>query len=69
VLGEQFLVRFLVNGVMAVTVRQKDVERVVCPSPTKGWARVADLTADYPAFRAVRLTSLGGVLGTVVARP
>ncbi len=68
-LGEQFLVRFLVNGVMAVTVRQKDVERVVCPSPTAGRAQVADLTADYPAFRSVRLTSLHGALGTVVAQP
>ncbi|MCD4526023.1 hypothetical protein [Nocardioides sp. cx-173] len=68
-LGEQFLVRFLVDGVMAVTVRQKDVERVLCPSPREGRARVADLTARHPAFRTVRLASFQGTLGTMVARP
>ena len=31
-LGAQFLVRFEVNGMTAVTVRQKDVERVLCPA-------------------------------------
>ena len=31
-LGAQFLVRFLVNDVITVTVRQKDVEQVLCPS-------------------------------------
>ena len=68
-LGEQFLVRFLVNGVMAVTVRQKDVERVLCPSPDAGRARVADLTDTYPTFRSVRLTALHGTLGAIVAQP
>ena len=35
-LGFQFLVRFNVNGTPVVTVRQKDVETVFCPSPDDG---------------------------------
>ena len=34
----QFLVRFNVNGNPVVTVRQKDVEKVFCPSPEAGKA-------------------------------
>ncbi len=47
-LGFQFLVRFNVNGTPVVTVRQRNVEKVFCPSPLDGKARVADLTADAP---------------------
>ena len=39
-LGFQHLVRFNVNGVPTVTVRQKDVERVFCPSPDDGQGHV-----------------------------
>ena len=38
-----------------MTVRQKDVEKVFCPSPGVGKAKVADLTDRHPAFRNVRL--------------
>ena len=66
-LGFQFLVRFNVNGVPAVTVRQKDVERVLCPSPYAGYVKVADLTATYPAFRNVPLRAIGGAAGAIIA--
>jgi len=68
-LGEQFLVRFNVNGSPAVTVRQKDVERVLCPSPYPGRLRWADLTKPNPVFTSVRLTDVPGDLGAIVARP
>lgn len=68
-LGAQFLVRFNVNGAPVVTVRQKDVERVLCPSPQPNRARVANLTRPNPTFRTVRLADIGGDLGAVVARP
>ena len=38
-----------------MTVRQKDVEKVFCPSPGAGKAKVADLTDRHPAFRNIRL--------------
>lgn len=66
-LGAQFLVRFNVNGVPAVTVRQKDVERVLCPSPYPGYVRVANLTDAYPTFRYVPLRGIGGVAGAIIA--
>jgi hypothetical protein len=66
-LGAQFLVRFAVNDVIAVTVRQKDVERLLCPSPREGRVRVADPTDHSPAFRTRRLSAINGALGAVVA--
>lgn len=68
-LGAQFLVRFNVNGIPAVTVRQKDVERLLCPSPTAGKALVADLTVAHPTFRNVWLNSIHGTLGDIVKAP
>jgi hypothetical protein len=68
-LGEQFLIRFLVNDTIVVTVRQKDVESVLCPAADEGWAKRANLTADNPTFRRVRLSNIGGVLGAIVASP
>lgn len=65
-LGFQHLVRFKVNGVTAVTVRQKDVERVLCPSPTTGRVRVANLTVANPVFTNVPKSSFGGVLGAII---
>ena len=47
-LGFQFLVRFNVNGNPVATVRQKDVEKVYCPSPTPGTAQVAMLDGNRP---------------------
>ena len=68
-LGAQFLVRFNLNGQPVVTVRQKDVERLVCPSPLPNRARVANLTRPNPTFRTVRLGTIGGDLGAILARP
>ncbi len=68
-LGEQFLVRFTVDGTITSTLRVKDVERLLCPSPSVDRARVADLTQDRPRFRGVRLSVVRGTLGAVVAAP
>jgi RTX calcium-binding nonapeptide repeat (4 copies) len=68
-LGEQFLIRFLVNDTIVVTVRQKDVERVLCPAANEGWAKRANLTAAHPRFQRVRLSNIDGVLGAIVAPP
>jgi hypothetical protein len=68
-LGAQYLVRFLVNGVPAATVRQKDVERVFCPSPLPGHLQAARLTDAHPQLRSVRLEDVGGALKAIVAAP
>lgn len=65
-LGFQFLVRFNVNGVPAVTVRQKDVEKVFCPSPAKGKAKVAYLNTTHPQFRDVWLSQVPGTVGAIL---
>jgi hypothetical protein len=66
-LGAQFLVRFNVNGTPVVTVRQKDVERLFCPSPTAGHAQFADLTDAAPALTDVRLSRVRGTVGAILA--
>ena len=66
-LGFQFLVRFNVNGTPAVTVRQRNVEKVFCPSPLDGKAQVADLTAEHPAFHDVALNQVPGTTGAILA--
>jgi hypothetical protein len=66
-LGFEFLVRFNVNGNPVVTVRQRDVESVYCPSPDAGRALVADLTDDHPEFRSVRLHRVPGTVGDILA--
>jgi hypothetical protein len=66
-LGAQFLVRFNVNGTPVVTVRQKDVEKVVCTSPKEGYAQVASLTGSKPAFREVPVSYFNGALGVITA--
>jgi hypothetical protein len=69
-LGAQYLVRFFAGGNLAVTIRLKDVERVLCPSPHPGRVRVARLTSLTPTvFRDVPLSTIGGVTGAIVARP
>jgi hypothetical protein len=58
-LGAQFLGRFrAANGNLIVTVRLKDVEHVFCPSPKKGYAKVAYLDAKVPAFKEIPFTSI-----------
>ena len=55
-LGAQFLVRFNVGPNPVVTVRQKDVEKVYCPSPEPGKATFARLTGSDPTtFTTVSL--------------
>jgi hypothetical protein len=66
-LGFDFLVRFNVDDVPVVTVRQERVESVYCPSPDAGKALVADLTAAHPTFRSVRLDRVRGVVGAILA--
>lgn len=66
-LGFDFLVRFNVNGVVAVSVRQEGVESVYCPSPDQGRALVADLTDAHPKFKQVQLSDVQGVVGAIVA--
>lgn len=66
-LGFDFLVRFDVNDVPVVTVRQETVESVYCPSPDAGKALVADLTDARPKFRTVRVADVRGVVGAIVA--
>jgi hypothetical protein len=66
-LGAQFLVRFNVNDVPAVTVRQKDVERVFCPSPHEGRVLLADLTDAHPAFKSVKIAKVKGLTGKILA--
>ena len=66
-LGFQHLVRFNVNGTPVVTVRQKDVERLFCPSPLEGKAQFADLTDNHPQFRNVRLDRVAGTVGAILA--
>jgi hypothetical protein len=65
-LGAQFLVRFNVNGTPVVTVRQKDVERVFCPSPDEGKVLWADLTRSHPAFKSVKLERVKGLTGKIL---
>ncbi len=66
-LGVDFLVRFNVDGTPAVTVRQRDVERVLCPSPREGKVKVADLRDAHPRFHNVPLHDIGGVTGAIIA--
>ena len=60
-------IRFNVNGNPVVTVRQKDVEKVFCPSPEEGKAAFANLTAEHPVFRDVSLRNVGGTVGAILA--
>jgi hypothetical protein len=65
--GFQFLVRFDVGGSPVATVRQKEVEKVFCPSPDEGKATVADLTDAHPEFRTVGLNHVPGTVGAILA--
>ena len=59
--------RFNVNGNPVVTVRQKDVEKVFCPSPLAGKAQVAKLTDNHPMFKNVWLSRVPGTVGSILA--
>jgi hypothetical protein len=58
--GYDFLVRFIVRatGAIAVTVRLKDVEDLICTSEAGGEIVYADLTAENPEFRVVTVGEL-----------
>lgn len=65
-LGVDHLVRFSVDGRLAVTVRQRGVERVVCPSGRAGYARVALMDRRTPRFAEVPVRSIGGLAGAII---
>lgn len=65
--GYQYLVRFFVHDTQVATMRLKDVEQVLCPSPRAGTVMRALLGASSPRFRSVSLTSIGGVPGAIIA--
>ena len=68
-LGAQFLVRFNVGPNPVVTVRQKDVEKVYCPSPEAGKATFARLTGSDPTtFTTVSLDEVPGLVGAILAQ-
>lgn len=69
--GAQFVVRFFANNVLAVTVRQKDVEQVFCPSPTLGKVKFAYLDGPYPTtFKEIWINNIGqNTLGAILAPP
>jgi hypothetical protein len=65
--GYEYLVRLTWNGVPTATVREKDIERVLCPGPRPGTARVALPHGSHPMdFRTVPLSAIGGLVGAIV---
>lgn len=61
-LGFDHLVRFLVNDTITVTVRQRNVEQVLCPGANPGEVEVANLTRANPSFHARSLHAVRGRL-------
>jgi hypothetical protein len=68
-LGAQYLVRFLVDGDPVGSVRVKDAERLVCPSPREGYAEVARLDGGPVTLHPRRLEALRGPLLRAVVAP
>ena len=68
-LGEQFLVRFLVNGRDGGHGAPEGRRAGAVPQPGRRTGPGRRPHRHYPAFRSVRLTSLHGTLGTIVAQP
>jgi hypothetical protein len=66
-LGVQFLLRLSVDGELRNTLRLKEMEAVICPGPTAGTARVADLTAGKPSFSVAPISHIRGLAGAIVA--
>lgn len=65
--GYQYLVRLFAHGTQVATMRLKDVEQVLCPSPRSGTVLRALLAGSTPQFRSVSLTSVDGVPGAIIA--
>lgn len=61
--------RFNVNGNPVISVRLKQVEQVLCPSPNAGKVQVADLRQAHPQFQEVSLSHVAGVSGAIIAPP
>lgn len=66
-----FLVRFLVNGDLKVTVVLNEVEKVICPSAKANSLLFADLTSQYPKTFGERPLSdfSNTLLGSIVQAP
>jgi Ca2+-binding RTX toxin-like protein len=64
--GFQYLIRISLNGVLTATVREKEVERVICPGPQKGTVRVAVPHGRHPTFRTRALSTISGVVGDIL---
>jgi RTX calcium-binding nonapeptide repeat (4 copies) len=66
-LGVPYLVRFVQGGTQVATIRVKDVESVLCPSPKRGTATAIDLSSPRPVVTEVAIADLRGVVGAIVA--
>ena len=63
--GFQYLVRLSLDDVQTASVREKDIERVLCPGPRPGTVRVAIPHGAHPHFHTRSLSSLRGVVGAI----
>jgi hypothetical protein len=69
-LGFDYITRFFANKNLAVTIRLKDVEVVLCPSPKPGNVLVAQLRGSAPAFSEASLSHFAGTrLGSILQAP
>jgi Ca2+-binding RTX toxin-like protein len=64
--GFQYLVRISLDGVPAATVREKEVERVLCPGSVAGTVQVAVPRGRHPVFRTRALSRVGGLVGEIL---
>jgi Ca2+-binding RTX toxin-like protein len=64
--GFEYLVRLTLDGVPTATVREKEIEQVLCPGPRPGTVRVAHPHGRHPAFHIQQLSTIGGVVGSIV---
>ena len=64
--GFEYLIRLTLDGVPTATVREKEAERVICPGPRPGTVLVAVPHGSHPTFRTHALSTIGGVVGSIV---
>jgi Ca2+-binding RTX toxin-like protein len=64
--GFEYLIRIALNGLPTATVREKEIERVICPGSREGTVEVAVPHGRHPAFRTQALSTIGGVVGHIV---
>jgi Ca2+-binding RTX toxin-like protein len=65
--GFQYLVRLTLDDVQTASVREKDIERVLCPGARPGTVRVAVPRGAHPRFHTRPLSSIGGVVGAITS--